>query len=203
MFRFSLEVTKNLIRSNCSQINCRHYAKNAFESLPEFKSAINLQNVYPKSSLDITKPAEVPKSEAQFTGYIPVEQLLINYARSGAPGGQHANKTNTKVTVSFKLVSAEWIPKSTREKLAVIHRNNITKEGYWIVRSEKTRTQKLNLADCLDKLRCYITEADKPLPKPSFETLEAKRLRLEKAAERRLREKRHRSMIKQMRSLDF
>lgn len=45
----------------------------------------------------------------------------------------------------------------------------------------------------MDKLRCYITEAVRPIPQPSIEVLELKRERAEKAAEIRLKQKRIRS----------
>lgn len=41
----------------------------------------------------------------------------------------------------------------------------INKEGYLIIRSERTRFQALNLADCMDKLRFMVREANKPLLK--------------------------------------
>jgi len=56
--------------------------------------------------------------------------------------------------------------------------------------------QLMNLADCMDKLRCYITEAAKPIPKPSEETLELIRARKERANQNRLSEKRVRSKTK-------
>lgn len=73
-----------------------------------------------------------------------------------------------------------------------------------MIRSDKTRQQSLNLADCMDKLRCYIAEAANP-PKvePSFETLEMIRVRREKAAIRRLETKKHRSVFKAQKRLDF
>lgn len=39
------------------------------------------------------------------------------------------------------------------------HINRINKEGYLIVRSEKTRKALLNQADCLEKIRAMIFEA--------------------------------------------
>ena len=54
------------------------------------------------------------------------------------------------------------------------------------------------MADCLDKLRCYITEASIPIKVPDETTLEIRRLRYEKAAEERLRQKRHKKMLKIM-----
>lgn len=76
------------------------------------------------------------------------------------------------------------------------HKNNINKEGFWMIRSDKTRAQVINLADCMDKLRCYITEASKPIYKPSIETLEKIRENREKAAIRRLEDKKHKSILK-------
>lgn len=56
----------------------------------------------------------------------------------------------------------------------------------------------MNLADCLDRLRSYITEANIIIPKPDYESLELKRKRAEKAANARLRDKKMYSMRKQM-----
>ena len=66
------------------------------------------------------------------------------------------------------------------------------------MKSEKTRYQALNMADCMDKLRSYISEANIIVPKPDFESLELKRKRAEKAANARLRDKRMLSMRKRM-----
>lgn len=77
------------------------------------------------------------------------------------------------------------------------HKNNINKEGFWTITSEKTRKQTLNLADCLDKIRCYIQEATIVVPEIDFELLEQRRLRAEKAAAARIRQKRERSIRKQ------
>lgn len=70
------------------------------------------------------------------------------------------------------------------------------------MKSEKTRTQALNLADCLDKIRCYVTEAAIPPPEVSEETLEARRRIVEKAAAERVRQKRIRSLDKANKRID-
>jgi peptidyl-tRNA hydrolase ICT1 len=178
---------------------CKKVRENDFpKQVPEFKSLYSLDKIYPKSSLDwtVTPTLEV-SSPDKFNGYIPVEKLSVTYARSSGPGGQHVNKTNSKVRVTFHLESAEWIPEKTRMELAKLHRNSINKDGLWSVTSEKTRMQTLNLADCLDKIRCYITEATIDVEVPSIETLEMKRKRAEKAAAQRLRDKKLHSLRKQ------
>lgn len=55
--------------------------------------------------------------------------------------------------------------------------NKITKEGYYVVKSDLTRSQQMNLADALEKLRNLIREYEIEAPAPSVETLEKLRKR--------------------------
>jgi peptidyl-tRNA hydrolase ICT1 len=131
-----------------------------------------------------------------FSGYIPVDQLKISYTRSSGPGGQHVNTTSSKVDVRFSVASASWLSPELKKRLLDSHPQAVNKDGYFIVKSEKTRSQHLNLADCLDKLRRYIWQsAEVPAP-PSEESIERRRRLLERAARQRLSEKRERSAAK-------
>ncbi|KAI1292228.1 Peptidyl-tRNA hydrolase ICT1, mitochondrial [Halotydeus destructor] len=168
------------------------------DDVPKYDSPYSLDKVYPKSKPDFTSiSVKIPETKDDvFNGYIPMDKLKFSYSRSQKPGGQHVNKTNTKVRVSFHLESASWIPLEGRKKLLQLHKNDINKEGEWSIKSDKTRAQTLNLADCLDRFRCYITEACQPAPEISDETLEKRRELAEKAAATRLRQKRIHSMNK-------
>lgn len=163
----------------------------------------------------------------EFTGFIPIKKLSISYATSSGPGGQNVNRVQTKVSVKFNLEQAEWIPEQVRARFADLvcfdsffvvhnfdstaflrlvrkHKNSINKEGYFMVKSDKTRQQSLNIADCLDKLRCYLTEAAQPTHlEPSAETLEQVRQRRERASIRRLQAKKHRSMLNMQKQIDY
>lgn len=55
--------------------------------------------------------------------------------------------------------------------------NKLTKDGYLVIRSEKTRSQQLNLADAMERLRSLIWKAAEPEKKPSEETVEKMRRR--------------------------
>lgn len=73
--------------------------------------------------------------------------------------------------------------------------NKITKDGCIVIKSEATRSQHLNMAHVLDKLRTMIR---KTLEKPaeiSAETEEVLRKRQMKAARQRVFTKRHRQML--------
>ena len=103
--------------------------------------------------------------------------MEINYSRSSGPGGQNVNCVSTKAEIRFHLLSAEWIPEAIRAKLAEQLKNQLTKEGYFVIKSERTRSQQLNLADALDKLRDMIHSAAQSIATPQVteETLERRR----------------------------
>ncbi|KAH8356681.1 hypothetical protein KR084_007077 [Drosophila pseudotakahashii] len=163
-----------------------------------YRSDLSLDKLYPSSRLQIyTPPPPPPGSGNKFSGFIPMDRLEITYSRSSGPGGQHVNTVNTKVDVRFKVAQADWIPEQTRQKLLKVLANRITKEGYFYIKSDLTRSQQMNLADALEKLRSIIRsqEALEAAP-PSEETLEKLRRRQERAARERLQLKRGRAQVK-------
>ncbi|XP_029032160.1 peptidyl-tRNA hydrolase ICT1, mitochondrial [Osmia bicornis bicornis] len=165
-----------------------------------YKSAYALDKLYPTSNLKLYTPDFVPENpDAKFNGYIPLKEIEIKYSRSSGPGGQHVNKTNSKVDVRFHLESAKWLSDEVKEKLLELHKTKLSKEGYLSVKSELTRSQQLNLADALEKLRSLIRDAIKPPPEVSPESLELKRKQKLNAARKRLFEKRKQSENKQAR----
>ena len=62
----------------------------------------------------------------------------------------------TKVDLRFHLESASWLTDDVKNILKMMHINQITKEGYLIVKSDRTRSRQLNQADALQKLRQFI-----------------------------------------------
>nr|CAL26742.1 CG6094 [Drosophila melanogaster] len=162
-----------------------------------YKSDLSLDKIYPGARLQIYTPPPPPSGSDKFSGFIPMDRLEITYSRSSGPGGQHVNTVNTKVDVRFKVAQADWIPEQTRQKLLKVLANRITKDGYFYIKSDLTRSQQMNLADALEKLRTIIRsqEAVAPAP-PSEETLEKLRRRQERAVRERLQLKRGRAQVK-------
>ncbi|XP_017121197.1 peptidyl-tRNA hydrolase ICT1, mitochondrial [Drosophila elegans] len=163
-----------------------------------YRSDLSLDKLYPSARLQIyTPPPPPPGSANKFNGFIPMDRLEITYSRSSGPGGQHVNTVNTKVDVRFKVAQADWIPEQTRQKLLQVLANRITKEGYFYIKSDLTRSQQMNLADALEKLRSLIRSQETlAAAPPSEETLEKLRRRQERAARERLQVKRGRGQIK-------
>uniref|UniRef100_A0A336MUC9 Large ribosomal subunit protein mL62 n=1 Tax=Culicoides sonorensis TaxID=179676 RepID=A0A336MUC9_CULSO len=129
-----------------------------------FTSDLSLEKLYPNSSLKITTPNPPPKGE-KFNGYIPMNELEITYSRSSGPGGQNVNTINTKVDLRFKFDKISFISDETKKRMMEQYKHRITKEGYFVIKSELTRHQQLNLADALEKLRTVIRESEKPVTK--------------------------------------
>ncbi|XP_011263563.1 peptidyl-tRNA hydrolase ICT1, mitochondrial isoform X2 [Camponotus floridanus] len=143
--------------------------------------------------------SEVPDPKAKFSGYIPIDKVQITYSGSSGPGGQNVNCVNTKVDLRFQVNNATWLSEEIRTKLAEQEKNKINKDGYLIIKSDLTRSQHLNLADALEKLRTMIRATLVERPKPSLESIERIRKNQLKAARQRLHEKRIHSQIKQNR----
>ncbi|XP_058452421.1 large ribosomal subunit protein mL62 [Malaya genurostris] len=169
----------------------------AMERNYSFKSDLSLDRIYPSSNLRLYTVNPPPSVDNKFNGFIPLDKLDITYSRSSGPGGQNVNTTNSKVDVRFHLESAAWLSEGTRKRLAEQHKSRINKDGYLVIKSELTRSQQMNMADILEKLRTYIREAKKPQSAElSPETEEKLRRRHEKATRERLAIKRNRSQTK-------
>ena len=85
--------------------------------------------------------------------------MQISYARSGGPGGQHANKVSTKAVVKVKLENLVEFDKDIKQKIIAKHANRVNKEGELLTTSETTRKQEQNLKECIEKLEEMIVEA--------------------------------------------
>ncbi|XP_035433187.2 peptidyl-tRNA hydrolase ICT1, mitochondrial [Spodoptera frugiperda] len=164
-----------------------------------YKSSISLETLYPNSSLKLTTPAFQPDANEKFSGFIPIDKLDITYSASSGPGGQNVNKVHTKVDLRFKPSEADWLHPDIKAKLIEQFANKLSKDGYLIIRSDTTRSQQLNLADCMQKLRKIIREAAVTKREPAPETVERIRQRHLKAARMRVAVKREESLKRAMR----
>ncbi|OAP12635.1 hypothetical protein AXX17_AT1G56150 [Arabidopsis thaliana] len=103
------------------------------------------------------------------TPQITLDNVTLNFARSGGPGGQNVNKLNTKVDMRFNVRNAYWLSDRIREKILLTEKNRINKDGELVISSTKTRTQKGNIDDALEKLQAIIDAASYVPPPPSEE----------------------------------
>ncbi|CAN6301557.1 unnamed protein product [Urochloa humidicola] len=130
---------------------------------------------------------------------ITLEHVTVNFARSGGPGGQNVNKVNTKVDMRFNVKEAHWLGERIKERILQAEKNRINKDGELVISSNKTRTQKGNIEDALQKIQAII-DAASYVPPPPTEEQKKKIEKIAAAAERkRLQNKKEVSRKKEFR----
>lgn len=107
-------------------------------------------------------------------------ELQFTTSRSSGPGGQHANKVETRVQVRFNVFQSEILTEEERETIKTKYANKLTNEGDLIVACEDKRSQLKNKEIALKKLNAMLNKAfEKPkIRKPTkpSKTAKAKRL---------------------------
>nr|CAB3501418.1 unnamed protein product [Digitaria exilis] len=83
---------------------------------------------------------------------ITLDHVTVNFARSGGPGGQNVNKGSILTPI-----------------LLLLEKNRINKDGELVISSTKTRTQKGNIEDALQKIQEIIDAASYVPPPPTEE----------------------------------
>jgi ribosome-associated protein len=83
---------------------------------------------------------------------IPASDLEISYARSGGPGGQHVNTTDTRVRLRFALSTTSALRDDVKARLRVRARAWLTQEGDLVLTCDSTRSRLQNLDEARGRL---------------------------------------------------
>ena len=124
---------------------------------------------------------------------IPAHELEIWASRSGGAGGQHVNKTSSKVSVSWHVTGSTAISSNEKERILKNLASRITTEGYLIVSNGDTRSQHENKKRALDQLTTLLEKA-LHIPKKRTATKISKGIQ-----EKRLHTKSARGEVKKLR----
>ena len=81
-----------------------------------------------------------------------ISELAFKAVRSSGPGGQHVNKTASKVEVSFNLESSEALSEMEKDRLRSKISSKITSEGIIMLQCGETRSQHRNKAIVIERL---------------------------------------------------
>ena len=121
-------------------------------------------------------------------------ELVFKVSRSSGPGGQNINKLNTRVTLLFDVANCESLSNQQKQRILSSLASRADKNGVLRIVSQKFRTQRANRRAAIERLQQLLTDAlkTKPVRKKSKVPYAVK--------QRRLEEKRRRSMLKQQRS---
>ncbi len=121
---------------------------------------------------------------------IPADEVELRVTTSGGPGGQHANRSLTKVVASFRVQDSLVLTSADRalleEKLGTVVRSS----------ASRFRSQAMNRSAALEQLAARIAAAlERPTPRRATRPTRSSKVRRvdEKKARGRLKEQRRRS----------
>ena len=118
---------------------------------------------------------------------IPLEEVRLRYSRSSGPGGQHAQKTETRVAALFDVVASEVLTEAEKRRLV----SRVGRVVRAVAQDERSRWRNRELA--LERLAEAVRVGLR---------VERKRRATKSTAaarERRLKEKRQRGEAKRLR----
>jgi ribosome-associated protein len=128
---------------------------------------------------------------------IPLSELKFRFSTSGGPGGQHANRAATRVTLLFDVASSLSLNEDTRTKLLEKLAHRLDKQGILRVQVQDTRSQKQNRAIAQSRFMVLLAEA-------LTESKERVKTTVPRAvSEKRLTDKKKQSQRKKERSADW
>jgi len=128
---------------------------------------------------------------------IPVQELEITASRAGGPGGQHVNKTSSRITVRWNVVNTAALSFEQKQRVLEKLAGQLTTEGDIIVHNSTSRSQPQNKQAALDNLANIVRKA-LHVPKKRMKTKVPKG-----AQEARLKSKSRHANIKKLRSNKF
>lgn len=92
---------------------------------------------------------------------ISIIEKEINFAfsKSGGKGGQHVNKTESKVELYFNIDRSAILTESAKIRIKSNLKNRINLRGELVLHDETSRSQHLNRANVLEKFYELISSA--------------------------------------------
>jgi ribosome-associated protein len=126
---------------------------------------------------------------------IPGGELWFTASRAGGPGGQHVNKTSSRVTLHWNLSETSALTPAQKKRAVAKLGSRLNKDGVLQIHVDDSRSQKTNLQVARDRLAGLVRDAIKAKKRrvPTKVSKAAKRRRLEdkskKSETKRLRSK--------------
>ena len=120
-------------------------------------------------------------------------EVTFDFIRASGPGGQNVNKVSTAAQLRFSVKNSPSLNEAVKNRLIKIAGKRVSAEGILIIDARRHRSQSKNREDALNRLKELIIKS-LSVPKPRRKTKPTLA-----SKEKRLRDKKARSKIKQSR----
>ncbi len=90
---------------------------------------------------------------------IPVSELQFRFSRSSGPGGQHVNRSETRVELLFNVRGSPSLTEAQRQRLLSRLRAHLDQEGILRVVSSETRSQHENRLRAIARFQMLMAGA--------------------------------------------
>lgn len=104
---------------------------------------------------------------------ILLKEINFKAIRSSGPGGQHVNKSSTKIELSFHIESSEALNEIEKQRLLLKLKARISQDGLLLLQCGETRSQYRNKAIVIERL-VNLLKTNLKIAKPRKKTKPSK-----------------------------
>ena len=115
-----------------------------------------------------------------------VQELSFKAVRSSGAGGQHVNKTSSKIILSLDLENSQAFSEEEKSRVLKKLSSRLTNAGELILESQGSRSQHRNKEEAISRLLDIIKDALKK-PKARKKTRPTKASKLKRLREKKIR----------------
>ncbi|MCA9539516.1 MAG: aminoacyl-tRNA hydrolase [Myxococcales bacterium] len=90
---------------------------------------------------------------------IPAAELEVSTSRASGPGGQHVNKTETRVSLTWSIILSGVLTDQERARLLTRLQSRLTNDGVLTVHVDESRSQLRNRELARERLAALVAEA--------------------------------------------
>jgi ribosome-associated protein len=124
---------------------------------------------------------------------IPLSEVRYRFSRSSGPGGQHVQKSATRVELLFDVANSPSLTDVQRAKILDRLKGYVDTSGLLHLAAQSERSQLRNREEVTARFQSLVRQAlKKRKPRKATQPTKASK-------ERRIRKKRHRGQIKEWR----